>query len=310
MRKAFLSAGVAVGLGAWSASPAEATLLLYEGFDYTAGAGLENQVNSSVSGGAQDWDRAGSATTATPTIVAGSLTNPVAGQPAPTGNKVRIGGTVTTRAERLNFPVVTSGTVYYSLLVNPEDIDGQFVAPGPATAVGTFNFAFNNGNADAGTNTAPTIIGTRIQIRRDPSQAEQQDGTLFNIGTFNSSGSADWNPTQFSEGSTLFIVGSYTLNGTFGDGNDVAKLWINPNPATFDPATTTPSSTVTGGDISNTGVQAIIIRQTGGQPTTLHFDEIRVGTEYTDVVVVPEPTSLATVGLAAAGLLARRRRRA
>jgi hypothetical protein len=301
-----------VGLGAFGISSASGAPILYEGFDYTVGQPLENQVNNGVTGGAQDWDRAGSSATAAPSITSGSLSYPVGFQPAPTGNKITLGGTVTTRAERLNFPVVTSGTVYFSLLFNPENIDGQFVSPGPATAAGVFSFAFNNGNADAGTNTAPTIIGTRIQIRRDPSEAGVQDGTLFNIGTLNSSGTTDWNATQYAEGSTLFIVGSYTFNGTLGTDNsdDVAKLWVNPDPATFDPSATTPTATVVGGDITNTGIQSIIVRQTGGEPTTLSIDEIRVGTEAADVIVAPEPSSLALIGVAAAGLLRRRSRRA
>lgn len=296
-----------LGVGALGVGSASASLVLYEGFDYTAGASLENQINNSVTGGPQDWDRAGSAVTASPVVTAGSLTNPVPYQAASTGNKITIGGPVTTRAERLNFPIVSSGTLFYSILINPENIDAQF--QNPATANGVFSFAFNNGNADAGTNSAPSVIGNRIQIRRDPSEATQANGTLFNIGTLNVTGTINWDPTQYSEGSTLMIVGSYEFVGSLNDGNDIAKLWINPDPLTFDPGTTTPNATVTGGDITNTGIQSIIVRQTGGEPTTMHLDEIRVGTMFKDVMV-PEPGSLSLLGIAAFGALARRRRSA
>jgi hypothetical protein len=294
-----------LGVCALGVRSAQASLILYEGFDYTAGQGLENQINNSVVGGAQDWDRAGSSATAAPLITSGSLTNPVPYQASPTGNKITIGGSVTTRAERLNFPNVSSGTIYYSILINPADIDGQF--QNPATAAGVFSFAFNNGNTDAGTNTAPTVIGTRIQIRRDPSEATLPNGTKFNIGTLNVTGTTNWDPTQYTEGSTLMIVGSYEFVGALNGSDDIARLWINPDPTTFDPGTTTPNATVTGGDITNTGIQSIIVRQTGGQPTTMHLDEIRVGTTFRDVMV-PEPASLGLLGVSAMGALSRRRR--
>lgn len=45
-----------------------------------------------------------------------------------------------------------------------------------------------------------------------------------------------------------------------------------------------------------------------GQNATLRLDEIRIGDSYADVVAVPEPTSMAVLGLLSTGLLARRNR--
>ncbi|MEO6434654.1 MAG: PEP-CTERM sorting domain-containing protein [Tepidisphaeraceae bacterium] len=305
MRKLF-----ALAAGCLLASSANGAVVLYEPFDYTPGPTLENSVLTSLG---QDWDRAGLTTSALTPVVAGSLTNPVSGQPASAGNSVTV-GPGTTRAERLNFPIVSTGTIYYSLLLNPTDLDAQNPSVGgTASAVGAFLFGFNNGNADAGTNTPPSVLGARIQMRRDPSEAgisaDEGDASLFNVGIFNSGTptATDFAPGQYTVGQTLFIVASYEFVGALGGTDDIARLWINPNPATFDGLTGFDDTQV-GGDVTTPGIQSIIVRNTGGLPSSSGIDEIRVSADFNDVIAgVPEPGTLSLAAIGGLALLRRRR---
>lgn len=90
---------------------------------------------------------------------------------------------------------------------------------------------------------------------------------------------------------------------------DTVTVWTNPNLATFDGTT--------GGVTSapgNYAFTALRLRQTfqngpGGSGAETQFDDIRFGTTVSDVVpaAVPEPTSIAALGLLSATMLRRRK---
>ena len=124
------------------------------------------------------------------------------------------------------------------------------------------------------------------------------------------------NSINFSAGQTVFVVAAYEF--VPGAQNDIARIWINPDPVDFTLASP-PAATLTaapGASVadSSANVLAFNLRNvnTVGTPTGVMFDELRFGTEWADVMpaVVPEPTAAVLLGcglLAAGGRRLRRR---
>jgi hypothetical protein len=296
---------LAVAAAAALSSPsARASLVFYEGFDYTTGAALNGQVNTSVEPD-DGWTRAGSATAGEGiTIAAGSLTSPAG---ASTGNRVLITNPNTARTQRLNFPGIASGTVWYSLTMNATNTGGLGDAN---TGIGAYFAGLTsldtNGGVDSDTAPATGNISTRLQLRTDPT-----DAAALNIALSNTVATAtgQFSAAKLAQSTDHFLIVSYEI--VPGAGNDVARLWINPNAGTFDPITTPASLTVdnaVAGQADVVDVKAFFLRQSGGMPGNVNVDELRLGTAFTDVV--PEPASLAAAAVGGLALLGRRRRRA
>jgi hypothetical protein len=287
----------------WFASGASAALLVYEPFDYPAGERVLGQTNPSTG---NDWLLAAAAgasgdTTAINTA-SGNLSPPPALGDA-VGNSATITGVgnLSGAANRLglgtSFDANSGDTVYYSLLLRIDDVSNS------NTGVGGFFIGLNNlGNTASTTN--PGSVAARLQVRQDPG-----DPTKYNLGIVRQRAPTAAEPiTSWSgpmtPGETLFVVGSSEL--VAGTQNDIARLWINPDPSTFGaasppPATLTDDTTGIGTDI---GVLSVLLRQSPAPFLTL--DELRVGTTWA-AVTVPEPATIALFVLGAIALLARRR---
>jgi hypothetical protein len=196
-----------------------------------------------------------------------------------------------------------SGTIYYSMLLNVLDLTN-------ATTAGGFLAGFNNSAGTA--TTSITQSGTRLQIRRS-----LVDTTKYNVGVRNDvsattgTSTIAWDTNEYAVGDTLFIVGQYEFN-TLNSTDDLARLWINPNPADMG-AATAPATTLTstGGDINQLQIQSFFLRQVSGAalPRTVQIDEIRLDTTWAGVTTVPEPASLGLLSLGAATAATLRRRR-
>jgi hypothetical protein len=290
-----LLAAAAAGIVGFS-STSKATLVFYEGFDYTPGD-LNLKNNTSVEPD-DTWTRSGTVPAANIDVVAGSLTSPAG---ASTGGKVTITNPATASTERLNFPAISSGTVWYSMTFNA-NVGGATVNNVAGAYFNGFSSLDDNGDVDGGAAPALTNIAGRLALRLDPFDASKLNIALTNT-TAQAAGS--YSSVQLDQNTDVFVIVSYEI--VAGATNDISKLWVNPNPGTFDPLVTSPTLTVTG-QADLVDVKSFFLRQTGGLPETLSVDELRVGTEFGDVV--PEPGSLSLLALAGAGLLARRRRNA
>jgi|GEM_PF-824159 len=225
--------------------------LLTESFDYTphATSGLSAQ-----SAGAWNIINTGDSIL----IQSGSLSYP--GLVASMGNSVVYGGAGTDYYR--SFASQTSGTVYYSFLLNVSSL-------GSLNTAGSYTTGFIDG-------TTSNFIG-RVWLRLS--------GTSnYNIGI--NAGSVltntSWLGTALTPGTTYLVVISHQLIS--GTSNDVSNIWINPTSLGGSAPAAQATSTNTGaGDA--TSVQRVFLRQDAATttPGSLLIDEIRVGTTWASV---------------------------
>jgi hypothetical protein len=279
------------------AHSATAALLRYEPFDYNdVGTTVEGKTNPD----GETWVAAYG--NATPPglikVTSGNLGMPPEMSQA-VGNSAEIDGGPSSvgtnpfqNGKALRLPldddgatVVTmnsGGTVYYSLALRIDELTDS------TNTTGGFFIGLNNGGAASASN--PTASAARLQARIDPT-----DGTQYNLGIFRNvsatGAAASWGGPM-TVGETLFVVASYeTVPGLQ---NDIARLWINPDPSTFR-AATPPAPTLidnTTGVGTDIGIASILLRQSPAPHVTV--DELRVGTDWRSVTI-PEPASLCLV---------------
>ena len=247
----------------------------YEGFDYTVGNNLTN---------CGKWFVAGTSTAAQLTIASGSLS--YNGLAPSQGNKVSFGGNG--EGARLSLSsVVTSGTLYYSFLINFTNISSQGTA---SQLWAGFN---NTAGAQSG---LPGTLGAKFYTKTN----SVLGGFLIGVMNNSSSGSdivyEDTNTVHHLANETNFIVGAYQIVGAFGGTDDYSQMWINPDSSTFGsnapPAATL--TTTTGGGLTGSGVAsfALMNRLAGtGAAMYGYIDELTIGTSWADVT--PTPSSIA-----------------
>lgn len=199
---------------------------------------------------------------------------------------------------------ITDGTMFYSYIFLVQNL-------GNLNANGSFFSAFNN---SVGTQTGqPTILGARLYTRLNATA----DG--YNVGIAKAppntayTTNVVWATNEFVVGQTNFIVASDTV--VPGASNDLARMWINPDPATFgkarpptDPAyyyeskDTLDKQDTAGADISP--IRSFVLRQaTTIQVGQVVIDEIRVGPTWGCVTPAAGslPSSRPTVAISTAG---------
>jgi len=273
---AYLALAVMLTIGAPSAG---ASLLVYEGFDYSDGSGIHGQ--GSGSGFQGSWENWLALTDGT--VKGGSLPS----------NSVSTGGnSLSTTYSFLRRPIEeipgTPGTetwssVLFSLSVSTVD----------PTTVGTFMLSSVDGMDSA----------IWIGVFSDGSQ------TFFGLGS-NYDTALSLSSISPVAGETYLLTVSIEWNA--GDAPETVRLYLNP------PAGTTPdpgSAIATSSDvniappwdpglpnrIAHVGIMGIV------PEGEVIFDEIRIGDSFADVVSVPEPTTAGLVAIAL-GALARSRR--
>ncbi|HEY5297830.1 MAG TPA: PEP-CTERM sorting domain-containing protein [Verrucomicrobiae bacterium] len=207
---------VAIGIICLVVPSVRANLLFSEAFDYTAGSGLQNQVNL---GNSATWTGGNSGLN----IGSGNLT--YAGLPDQGGNELSISN-ATAGSSYITFANQTSGQIYYSFLFNPTVIDSgnnYFTALNPgATTPG--------GSGDA--IDAYYYSSGKIELRANAQSATAGTGTALTLGT------------------TYFIVEELDLDA------HTASLWIDPTPGAAAPTATASLSGVTATAVDNVGFKA------------------------------------------------------
>ena len=116
----------------------------------------------------------------------------------------------------------------------------------------------------------------------------------------------------FENGTTYFVVGRMTIdtNDINFEVEDTVDIWLNPAEDLSGAAVGSGDSTDTDFTASNDDYDFDRINIWAHQNLDVTFDEIRLGTEFSDVAVIPEPSTAALIVVGAALMCARRRRRA
>jgi len=237
----------------------QVTLPHYEGFNYTAGQGLQTQSGWSTLNTGDDL-----------AITSGNLT--FTGLPSSTGNKVAFGGAGIDASK--SFTPQTANTVYYSLLLNVSDLSAV------TSTTGGYCAGFIQG--------VSTSFGATLWLKKI-------DATTYNIGVNSRTTAANtaFSATNYSVNQTYLVVISYTFNAAAGD--DVVKIWINPTLGGAEPSATASATNTGGTDL--TSVSQVLVRQGSATDTpNVEIDELRIAltwSEVTSVVLSVKQNSIA-----------------
>ena len=250
----------------------QATLLVYESFDYTAGNNVKGQNGGLGFSGTWNYAYAN----AEPKVATGSLvyTNlPTAGNSA----ELTPSGGNHSQINRSLDSTYNSGTVYISLLATKND--------------GSRFFGLNL--VQSGTLTG--FLG--------------QGGLATNWQYIAASGPRYSSTVSSTDGATSLLVLKIEFGAGTG-GNDKISLFMNPT-ANIEPGSPSVSSTnIKIGSFNSVGLGAGWTNGVDQTTSIGKMDEIRIGTTFADVAPIPEPGTAAAVffGVALMSFAIRRRR--
>lgn len=232
----------------------KAQLLNYESFNYTPDGTMGLYTQSGAA-----WVRLNTGDSIL--VTSGNLS--YTGLPSSTGNKISFDGSGSDNYKIVTASPVTSGSVYYSFILNVSSLGGLGTTGGYFTSI-----------AQAATTTS---YGTSVWTRKSSG-----DPSKFNIGVSTRSNSTvSWLSSELTPGTPYFIVVAYDIIS--GTANDVGRIWLNTSAiGGAEPAADATSAS--GTDLGSQGIDKILVRQDNATNTPfIELDEIRVGTTWADV---------------------------
>jgi len=233
---------------------AKAQLLNYEPFNYTPDGTMGIHTQSGAA-----WVRLNSGDSIL--VTSGNLS--FTGLQGSTGNKISFDGSGSDNYKIVTASPVTSGSVYYSFILNVSALGSLGTTGGYFTSI-----------AQAASTTS---YGTSVWTRKSSG-----DPSKFNVGiSTRSNSTVSWLSSDLTPGTSYFIVIAYDIIS--GTGNDVGRIWLNTSAiGGAEPAADATSAS--GTDLGSQGIDKILVRQEN--PTNTPFidlDELRVGTTWADV---------------------------
>jgi len=282
---------LALGTFCLTFQSARATLLLQEGFDYTADSTLYGNGN---------W-LYGSSDTG---ISVGSSGFGYPGLAGVSGNgaSVAIGKTADSWITAAGFTAQTSGSIYVSFL-----FDVTALVNGYNQNSTFLGLLASGGSYATATDPCDFIIKTA------------SNGNFYGLGVRDGGGTTAYTATGLLQKNTVnLMVMKYSFS------SKTATLWVNPTASTFggssDPSTASDylAKISCTGTVSPANVSEFYLRQASYVTGTGSYDpappylidDIRIGTTWADVTPVPEPSAVAIVlaGMGTLSLVAFRRR--
>ena len=214
---------------------------------------------------------------------------------------------------QINRPSGSYSSGFYDASVDP--------AGGSGTSVMYFSALLNidsglNGGARFGLDlNAPTLSGSGAGTRlSEIGFTENGNAAIWSNATTSTAATPNVTSTStFNVGETHFLVGKIEDASNWSGSNDRVTLWVNPTGSTE--ASNTPSLTLEVGTLGlvPSDSQIGLFRFQAGTndfPETAQLDELRIGTGFGDITVIPEPSTYAAIfGICALGLTLWRRRK-
>jgi hypothetical protein len=305
LRKSVLFTAAFMILALGATSPARATLLAYEGFNYPAGTGLTNASDGFTNGWAGRWT---GANVPVATNVSGSL-----GYTDASGNSLKTdggsvvvgnlaGSTINAQPSRSIAVGTLSGAAYSGLPAGTywASFTMQWIGYPTPASVTTSNLYWRKGDLafKTGVPTNATTGGTELLAVGRPN-ANQFPSTPIDTWALWSGGdsgaAASGVATAYPLTNATFILLRLVVDGS--GAADTAWLWINWTNLTIEPPISLANATNT---IANlTGLNNIRLdannQNASGTNTVLRFDEFRLGDtfgEVTPLATVPQPPSI------------------
>lgn len=228
----------------------QSQILVYDGFDYTAG-------DLDINGG---WVPRSSGTDIQ--VISDNLS--YAGFAASIGNAAQFSTSLGGKDPQLAFSTQTSGAVYASFLLKVTDLTG---ATAPRYSLGLSNAtdpATSSGNYTACLYIKSSTAGYQIGINQGTTDTDTQ-----------------WATQEYALGQIILVVIAYDIT------YQVSSLWINPASSSFgSPSEPSIDAAVSAGNFPGTNsntISSIFFRQTNTQNPVMTLDELRIGTSWADV---------------------------